>query len=73
MEEVAGALARKADTIFQIERPYRFNAKVFPRREPRYAMYEGLAALPCTALSLRLEGKLPKPTLRRARRTPLEG
>ena len=74
LERIAGSLARRADAIFQIERLYRFNAKFFPRWEPRYAMYERLAALPRTALaSLWLEGQLPKPTLRRTRRRPLEG
>ena len=66
LERLAGAIARRADTVFQIERLYRFNAKFLPRWEPRYAMYERLTALPRTALaSLWLEGQLPKPTLRR--------
>ena len=66
LERVAGQLARKADTVFQIERLYRFNAKFFPRWEPRYAMYEKLIALPRVALAaLWLEGQLPKPGLRR--------
>jgi lysyl-tRNA synthetase class 2 len=71
LERVAGRLARRADAVFQIERLYRFNAKFFPRWEPRYAMYEGLAALPRVALaSLWLEGQIPKPTLTRAPREP---
>jgi lysyl-tRNA synthetase class 2 len=66
LERVAGRLVRKADTVFQIERLYRFNAKFFPRWEPRYAMYEKLSALPRVALAaLWLEGQLPKPRLRR--------
>jgi len=66
LERAAGKLARRADTVFQIERLYRFNAKFFPRWEPRYAMYERLAALPRVALaSLWLEGQIPKPTLPR--------
>jgi lysylphosphatidylglycerol synthetase-like protein (DUF2156 family) len=49
----------------QIECLYRFNTKFFPRSEPRYAMYERLAALPRVALaSLWLEGQIPKPTFR---------
>ncbi len=69
LERAAGRLARRADAVFQIERLYRFNAKFFPRWEPRYVMYEGLAALPRVALaSLWLEGQIPKPTLPRSRR-----
>ena len=65
LERVAAALARKADAVFQIERLYRFNAKFFPRWEPRYAMAEGVAGLPRAALAaLWLEGQLPKPRLR---------
>jgi len=68
LERLAGRAARRADALFQIERLYRFNAKFFPRWEPRYAMYESVAALPRVALaSLWLEGQLPKPTLGRAR------
>ncbi|MGZ4371060.1 MAG: bifunctional lysylphosphatidylglycerol flippase/synthetase MprF [Gaiellaceae bacterium] len=71
LERAAGRLARRADAVFQIERLYRFNAKFFPRWEPRYAMYEGLAALPRFALaSLWLEGQIPKPTLSRVPREP---
>ena len=74
LERLAGRLVRRADAVFQIERLYRFNAKFFPRWEPRYAMYERLAALPRVALaSLWLEGQLPKPSLRRSRRQTLEG
>jgi lysyl-tRNA synthetase class 2 len=66
LERAAGQLARRTDAVFQIERLYRFNAKFSPRWEPRYAMYERLAALPRTALaSLWLEGQIPKPTLPR--------
>ena len=60
-----------ADGQFQIESLYKFNAKFFPRWEPRYVMYEGLAALPRVALaSLWLEGQIPKPTLPRVPREP---
>jgi lysyl-tRNA synthetase class 2 len=71
LERLAGSMARHADAVFQIERLYRFNAKFFPRWEPRYMMYERLSALPRVALAtLWLEGQLPKPKLRRV---PLQG
>lgn len=70
-QRAAGRLARHADAVFQIERLYRFNAKFFPRWEPRYVMYESLAALPRVALaSLWLEGQIPKPTLPGVPREP---
>src|SRR5262249_33349855 len=40
LERAAGRLIALGDTWFQIERLYRFNAKFFPRWEPRYFMYE---------------------------------
>jgi len=68
LERLAGRAARGADAVFQIERLYRFNAKFFPRWEPRYVMYERLSALPRVVLaSLWLEGQMPKPSLHRAR------
>jgi lysyl-tRNA synthetase class 2 len=63
-ERTLGRALRWADTVFQIERLYRFNAKFFPRWEPRYLMYEGAISLPRTALAtLWAEGQLPKPRL----------
>jgi lysyl-tRNA synthetase, class II len=65
LQRVLGRVLGRADSIFQIERLYRFNAKFFPRWEPRYLMYERLIALPRVALAaLWLEGQLPKPRLR---------
>ena len=52
------------DSWFQIERLYRFNAKFFPRWEPRYFMYERRFGLPRAGIAaLWLEGQLPKPKL----------
>jgi lysyl-tRNA synthetase class 2 len=68
-ERAAGRALRWADTFFQIERLYRFNAKFYPRWEPRYLMYEGALNLPRTALAtLWVEGHLPKPRLPKAMR-----
>jgi lysyl-tRNA synthetase class 2 len=66
VERTLGRALAVGDTWFQIERLYRFNAKFFPRWEPRYFMYErrlGLARAGIAALWL--EGQLPKPRLRR--------
>ena len=69
LQRLLGYALRRADTVFQIERLYRFNAKFFPRWEPRYLMYEGALSLPRVALAaLWLEGQLPKPRLRRTTR-----
>ena len=70
-ERALGRALVVGDTWFQIERLYRFNAKFFPRWEPRYFMYErrfGLARAGIAALWL--EGQLPKPTIRRRRVAP---
>jgi lysyl-tRNA synthetase class 2 len=68
-ERAAGRALRWADMFFQIERLYRFNAKFYPRWEPRYLMYEGALSLPRTALAtLWVEGHLPKPRLPKAMR-----
>ena len=68
VERALGRALVVGDSWFQIERLYRFNAKFFPRWEPRYFMYErrfGLARAGIAALWL--EGQLPKPRiLRRA-------
>jgi lysyl-tRNA synthetase, class II len=55
-----------ADSFFQIERLYRFNAKFFPRWEPRYLLFERALGLPRAALAASwAEGQLPKPRLLR--------
>ena len=68
-QRLLGRMLTLGDAFFQIERLYRFNAKFFPRWQPRYLMYEGALSLPRTALAtLRLEGQLPKPRLPKAPR-----
>jgi lysyl-tRNA synthetase, class II len=65
-ERLLGRLLVLADAFFQVERLYRFNAKFFPRWEPRYLMYEHLLSLPRAGLAaLWAEGQLPRPSLRR--------
>ena len=64
LERGLGRLVALGDTWFQIERLYRFNAKFFPRWEPRYFMYERRFGLPRAGIAaLWLEGQLPRPTL----------
>jgi lysyl-tRNA synthetase class 2 len=66
LERLIGWAARKLNRQFQIESLYRFNAKFFPRWEPRYAVYEGRLGLPRMALAgMWAEGQLPKFRLRR--------
>jgi lysyl-tRNA synthetase class 2 len=64
-ERVLGRLVSLANPFFQIESLYRFNAKFFPRWEPRYLVYEGPFGLPRAALAVMwAEGQLPKLALR---------
>jgi lysyl-tRNA synthetase class 2 len=66
LERAAGKAIALGDTWFQIERLYRFNAKFFPRWEPRYFMYERRFGLPRAGIAaLWIEGQLPKPALLR--------
>ena len=65
LERLAARAITIGDTWFQIERLYRFNAKFFPRWQPRYFMYERRFGLPRAGIAaLWLEGQLPRPTLR---------
>jgi lysyl-tRNA synthetase, class II len=64
-ERVLGKLVALGNPFFQIESLYRFNAKFFPRWEPRYLVYEGALGLPRAGLAVMwAEGQLPKPRLR---------
>ena len=66
LERLVGRALLLADAFFQIERLYRFNAKFFPRWEPRYLMYERRLGFPRVGLAaLWVEGQLPKPGSRR--------
>jgi lysyl-tRNA synthetase, class II len=67
LERLLGKLIALGNPFFQIESLYRFNAKFFPRWEPRYLVYEGALGLPRAGIAaLWAEGQLPKPSLRRA-------
>jgi lysyl-tRNA synthetase, class II len=70
VERLAGRLVALGNPFFQIESLYRFNAKFFPRWEPRYLLYEGALGLPRAGLAVMwAEGQLPKPR----RRPTVEG
>ena len=56
-ERVLGRFVALFNPYFQIESLYRFNAKFFPRWEPRYLVYEGLVRTSLAAM--RAEGQLP--------------
>jgi hypothetical protein len=63
-ERLLGRAVALAKPYFQIESLYRFNAKFFPRWEPRYLLYEGACGLPRAGLAaMRIEGQ---PSARRA-------
>ena len=69
-ELLVGKLVALGNPFFQIESLYRFNAKFFPRWEPRYLLYEGALGLPRAGLAVMwAEGQLPKPR----RRVTVEG
>jgi lysyl-tRNA synthetase class 2 len=61
LDRLLGRLLGIASRWFQIESLYRFNAKFFPRWEPRYLVYPGSTALPAIGLAtLVVEGQLPR-------------
>ncbi len=65
VERTLGKLITLGNPFFQIESLYRFNAKFFPRWEPRYLVYEGRLGLARAGLAaMWAEGQLPKPRAR---------
>jgi lysyl-tRNA synthetase class 2 len=68
IERLIGRTAALFNPFFQIESLYRFNAKFFPRWEPRYLVYEGAFGLPRASIAaLWAEGQLWKPALSSSR------
>jgi lysyl-tRNA synthetase class 2 len=65
-ERALGRVVSVLNPFFQIESLYRFNAKFFPRWEPRYLVYEGpLGLLRASLAAAWAEGQLPKPKVPR--------
>jgi lysyl-tRNA synthetase class 2 len=61
VEAVLGRVVALANPFFQIESLHSFNAKFFPRWQPRYLLFDGALALPRTALAaLTAEGFVPR-------------
>ncbi|HEX3690488.1 MAG TPA: phosphatidylglycerol lysyltransferase domain-containing protein [Solirubrobacteraceae bacterium] len=60
-ERALGKAIALGNRFFQIESLYRFNAKFFPRWQPRYLVYEGALGLPRASLAaMWAEGQIPK-------------
>jgi lysyl-tRNA synthetase, class II len=65
-ERALGKLIALGNRCFQIESLYRFNAKFFPRWQPRYLVYQGAFGLPRASLAaMWAEGQIPRPELPR--------
>jgi lysyl-tRNA synthetase class 2 len=61
IEAALGRVVALANPFFQIESLHSFNAKFFPRWQPRYLLFDGALALPRTALAaLTAEGFVPR-------------
>jgi lysyl-tRNA synthetase class 2 len=66
VERALGKVLALGNRFFQIESLYRFNAKFFPRWQPRYLVYQGALGLPRASLAaMWAEGQIPKPELPR--------
>ena len=64
LERLLGRVVALGNPFFQIESLYRFNAKFFPRWEPRYVLYESVLGLPRVGFAALLaEGQLTLPRL----------
>jgi lysyl-tRNA synthetase class 2 len=62
LQRAARRMILYGDRFFQIESLYKFNAKFFPRWEPRYFMFDGFRNLPRAAIgAAHAEGHLPTP------------
>ncbi|MEO6857036.1 MAG: phosphatidylglycerol lysyltransferase domain-containing protein, partial [Solirubrobacteraceae bacterium] len=73
-ERTLGKLITLGNPFFQIESLYRFNAKFFPRWEPRYLVYQGRLGLARAGVAaMWAEGQLPKPPFRREKNDPSRG
>jgi lysyl-tRNA synthetase class 2 len=73
-ERTLGKLIALGNPFFQIESLYRFNAKFFPRWEPRYLVYEGRLGLARAGVAaMWAEGQLYKPSFLRERNDASRG
>jgi lysyl-tRNA synthetase class 2 len=74
VERTLGKLIALGNPFFQIESLYRFNAKFFPRWEPRYLVYEGRLGLARAGVAaMWAEGQLYKPSFLRERNDASRG
>jgi lysyl-tRNA synthetase class 2 len=68
LQRAFATLLRVGDRWFQVERLERFNAKFDPRWQPRYLLFDGVAAMPrIAAAALWVEGQIEIPTALRPR------